>query len=70
MTEKRKFWIVWNETKVEGAIFATKRDAQSALDGRAYMIPEIGYPSISTLAESFYECYGEDGECFIEEVEL
>jgi len=69
MTEKRLFWIVWNEGRVEGAVFDTKRDAESAIDGEPWSDPAIGFPSISTLAEKWFECYG-DEDCSIEEIEL
>lgn len=67
----KTYWIAWNHPdKSEGALFERENDAKSALDGVHRFDPDIGYPSISTLAEQFYDIYGEDGEAWIEEVTL
>lgn len=68
----KTYWIVWNSShKHEGSVFCTKRDAESALDGMPWPDPEMGgLRTISSLAEAFYNTYGEDGEAWIEEVTL
>lgn len=68
----KTYWIVWNGPhKHEGSLFGTKRDADSALDGMPRPDPDLGgLRTISTLAEAFYNTYGEDGEAWIEEVTL
>lgn len=63
-----KYWIAWNETKCEGVIFDNKKDAMSAKTGKKHR--DRGYPSISSIADNFYETYGEDDEVTIQEVEL
>lgn len=58
-----KYFIVWNSDKSEGAIFDNETDALSAMDGKHRSSKALpGIPSISTLAERFYETYGEDDE--------
>jgi len=68
----KTYWIAWNnKDKLEGSVFDREQDAKSAIDGRHRFDEEIGYPSISTLAEKFYETYGEDSDdAWIEEVTL
>lgn len=57
-----KYFIVWNSDKSEGAIFGNETDALSAMDGEHRTSKAMpNFPSISTLAEKFYETYGEDG---------
>lgn len=67
--EPVKYFIAWNEDKTEGAIFTDKRDAQSALDGKDWIDPKMGFPSISSLAEAFFDVYGDD-DCIVEEVTI
>ena len=68
----KTYCVAWNHPdKHEGSLFNTKRDADSALDGMPRPDPELGgLRSISTLAEAFYNAYGENGEAWIEEVTL
>lgn len=67
----KTYWIAWNnQEKGEGAVFDVQQDAESALNGCDRYDPELGFSSISTLAEKFYETYGEDGDAWIEEVTL
>jgi len=66
-----KYWIAWmtyNNKKVEGVIFDNEEDAISAKTGKRNR--RRGYPSVSSIAENFYETYGEEGEITIQEVEL
>jgi|JI10StandDraft_1071094.scaffolds.fasta_scaffold2074018_2 hypothetical protein len=55
----KTYWIAWNNTdRSEGAVFDRQSDAESALDGCDRYDEELGFSSISTLAERFYETYG------------
>lgn len=52
----KTYWIAWNsQDKGEGAVFDRQDDAESALDG---CDPELGFSSISTLAEKKAVCNG------------
>lgn len=51
---KKKFWIVWNESKTEGFITDDRRDALFTSEG----IPgRFGNP---TVGEAFRESYADD----------
>ncbi|RUU79994.1 hypothetical protein [Mesorhizobium sp. M7A.F.Ca.MR.362.00.0.0] len=65
----RTAFIAWNEGKTEGVVFLREKDARSALDGKHRYDAELGFKSISTLAENFHEAYGED-KCTVEAVTL
>ena len=53
---KKKFFIVWNQTKTEGYITDDKRDAQFTSDGTP---GRYGNP---TVGEAFRESYAEDAD--------
>lgn len=58
------YTIVWNENKTEGIILSgedANRDAKMATTGK-----HNGW--YSTLAGEFYETYGQDGKCTIQQV--
>lgn len=60
------YTIVWNENKTEGIILSGEDaygDAKYATTGKSI----LGY--YSTLADGFYEIYGQDGGCTIQQVE-
>lgn len=58
------YTIVWNENKTEGIILSgegANRDAKMATTGEH----DVMY---SALAGAFYEIYGQDGECVIQQL--
>lgn len=58
------YTIVWNENKTEGIILSgdtVDRDAKMAITGEH----DVMY---SALAGAFYEVYGQDGKCTIQQV--
>lgn len=62
-----KLYIVWNNARNEGVIFTDKIDAKSATNGKPHRAS--GYLSISSLADAFHECYG-DEKLKVETLEL
>jgi hypothetical protein len=48
-----KYYIVWNSTKSEGAIFNNAQDAEECYTGEFSTVS-------SSLANEFFEMYGED----------
>lgn len=62
------FYIAWNGKRTEGFVTEVEADAITAKTNE--MSYELGYPSKSTIAEAFFESYGDDGEVFIEEITI
>jgi hypothetical protein len=55
---KTEYFICWNEDKTEGFVTTDKDDAKSAKTGKPHR--KLGYTSISTAAEAFYNTYCDD----------
>lgn len=53
-------FIVYNEAGLEAVVLDTENDAFGAVDGRPRYDPALGVNAMSTLAEQFFETYGDD----------
>ncbi len=54
----REIFVVWNAARNEAVVFDNRDDAKSATNGKPHR--KHGYMSISSLAEAFYESYGDE----------